>query len=215
MPQWPCFFNTHVPFQPRSVAEAEAEMQSGEEDKQGELQDDSRDLQAESRFQPRARARSTSGGFGLGADEDGYVTNGASTTANGKRKSSQSPRGQRGKKHRRRPSSPKSFWATVLGWSPQLLRQRSRQALELPSLSPTPHRFTGTRRLTLEPCDAHLREDRWDSSGPCEEGSAWQALVTQTRQSISPPSGWWRRRRCGWRSRRRCWQTARADAQPA
>ena len=120
-------------------------MQSGEEDKQGELQDDSRDLQAESRFQPRARARSTSGGFGLGADEDGYVTNGASTTANGKRKSSQSPRGQRGKKHRRRPSSPKSFWATVLGWSPQLLRQRSRQALELPSLSPTPHRFTGTR----------------------------------------------------------------------
>jgi len=144
LPQWPCFFNTHVPFQPRSVAEAQAEMQSGEEDKQGELQDDSRDLQAESRFQPRARARSTSGGFGLGADEDGYVTNGASTTANGKRKSSQSPRGRRGKKHRR-PSSPKSFWATVLGWSPQLLRQRSRQALELPSLSPTPHRFTGTR----------------------------------------------------------------------
>jgi len=50
LPQWPCFFNTHVPFQPRSVAEAQAEMQSGEEDKQGELQDDSRDLQAEQGF---------------------------------------------------------------------------------------------------------------------------------------------------------------------
>jgi hypothetical protein len=187
-------------------------MQESEEDER-ELQDDSLDLQADSRFRPRARTRSTAGGFGEGAD--GYVTNGARAIANGKRKSRPSARGRRGDGHRRRPR-PKSFYATVLSWSPQSLRQRSRQALELPSLSPMPHRFTGTLRITLElpatlTCvrSQLLQASRrncsvWHSPGTCEEGSAWQALVTQTRRSISLPSAWWRRRRRGWRSRRRC-----------